>query len=106
MDYVKLALELHAENRGKISMNSKVPVSSDLDLSTAYTTGVAGVCLEIAKDPTLANKYTNRSNMVAVVSDGSAVLGLGDIGPAAAMQVLMLGLYAFHPLGQKKSFLS
>lgn len=88
MDYVKLALELHAKNRGKISMNSKVPVSSDLDLSTAYTPGVAGVCLEIAKDPTLANKYTNRSNMVAVVSDGSAVLGLGDIGPAAAMPVM------------------
>ena len=88
MDYVKLALELHAKNRGKISMNSKVPVSSDLDLSTAYTPGVAGVCLEIARDNSLANKYTNRSNMVAVVSDGSAVLGLGNIGPAAAMPVM------------------
>ena len=88
MDYVKLALELHAKNRGKISMNSKVPVSSDLDLSTAYTPGVAGVCLEIARDPSLAKKYTNRANMVAVVSDGSAVLGLGDIGPLAAMPVM------------------
>ena len=88
MDYVKLALELHAKYRGKISMSSKVPVSSDLDLSTAYTPGVAGVCLEIARDVSLGNKYTNRANMVAVVSDGSAVLGLGDIGPNAAMPVM------------------
>lgn len=82
------ALKLHIENKGKIAVVSKVPVRNSRDLSLAYSPGVAEPCQEIAKDPSLVNRYTNRQNLVAVVSTGSAVLGLGNIGARAAMPVM------------------
>ncbi len=88
MDYYKLSLELHEKNKGKLSVESKVAVSTKEELSLAYTPGVAQPCKEIAKNPELVYTYTTKGNMVAVVSDGSAVLGLGNIGPLAAMPVM------------------
>lgn len=88
MDYNKLALKMHEENKGKLSVISKVKVESKDDLSIAYTPGVAEPCREIYRDKELAYKYTMKGNMVAVVSDGTAVLGLGDIGPEAAIPVM------------------
>ena len=82
------ALQLHEEWNGKLETVSKTPVKSREDLSLAYTPGVAEPCKVIAKDPEAAYKYTIKSNTVAVVSDGSAVLGLGNIGPLAAMPVM------------------
>lgn len=82
------ALRLHSERRGKIEVITKVPVSNQYDLSLAYTPGVAEPCREIAQDKDLVYKYTSKGNLVAVVSDGTAVLGLGDIGPEAAMPVM------------------
>lgn len=82
------ALELHRVNRGKVAVHSKVKVKDGHDLSLAYSPGVAEPCKEIAKNPELIYKYTNRGNMVAVVSDGTAVLGLGDIGPQAGLPVM------------------
>jgi malate dehydrogenase (oxaloacetate-decarboxylating) len=82
------ALALHRENRGKIAVVSKVEVRDGKDLSLAYSPGVAEPCKEIAGDPDLSYRYTSRGNMVAVVSDGTAVLGLGDIGPEAALPVM------------------
>ncbi|SEP64422.1 malate dehydrogenase (oxaloacetate-decarboxylating) [Lachnospiraceae bacterium RM5] len=82
------ALELHEKWNGKLSTEPKCSVSSRKDLSLAYTPGVATPCEEIAKDKDLAYKYTIKSNTIAVVSDGSAVLGLGNIGPYAAMPVM------------------
>lgn len=82
------ALKLHIENKGKIGVYSKVPVRDANDLSLAYSPGVAEPCKEIAQDPALVNLYTNRKNLVAVVSTGSAVLGLGNIGARAAMPVM------------------
>ena len=82
------ALKLHEEWNGKLETVSKTPVKSREDLSLAYTPGVAEPCKVIAKDPEAAYKYTIKSNTVAVVSDGSAVLGLGNIGPLAAMPVM------------------
>ncbi|HVJ50586.1 NAD(P)-dependent malic enzyme [Desulfitobacterium sp.] len=82
------ALKLHEDNKGKIAVVSKVPVRNAEDLSLAYSPGVAEPCREIAKDPSLVNRYTNRQNLIAVVSTGSAVLGLGNIGARAAMPVM------------------
>ena len=82
------ALQLHEEWNGKLETVSKTPVKSREDLSLAYTPGVAEPCKVIAQDPEAAYKYTIKSNTVAVVSDGSAVLGLGNIGPLAAMPVM------------------
>lgn len=82
------ALELHLKNRGKVAVLSKVKVENQNDLSLAYSPGVAEPCKEIEKDPDLSYVYTNRGNMVAVVSDGTAVLGLGDIGAEAALPVM------------------
>lgn len=82
------ALKLHADNRGKIWVQSKVPVRDSRDLSLAYSPGVAEPCKEIAENRELVNVYTNRGNMVAVVSNGTAVLGLGDIGAYAGMPVM------------------
>ena len=88
MDYGKMAVDLHRKTRGKISMHSKVPLESVLDMSLAYTPGVAQVSLDVAADKAQAYELTNKGNMVAVVSDGSAVLGLGNIGPEGAMPVM------------------
>lgn len=82
------ALELHEKWNGKIETVSKTPVKSREDLSLAYTPGVAEPCKVIAADPEAAYKYTMKANTVAVISDGSAVLGLGNIGPLAAMPVM------------------
>jgi len=88
MDYNKKAIALHKKNRGKIEINSKVKLNSIADLSMAYTPGVAAVCMEIAKDKKKSWELTNRKNQIAVVCDGTAVLGLGDIGPEAGMPVM------------------
>ncbi len=88
MDYNERALLLHEKHRGKIAIQPKVAVNNRDDLSTAYTPGVAEPCRRIHKNPDDVYRYTCRGNMVAVVSDGTAVLGLGDIGPKAAMPVM------------------
>ena len=88
MDYSKLSLKMHEENKGKIEIISKVNVNTKDDLSTAYTPGVAEPCRKIDKNQDSAYKYTAKGNLIAVVTDGSAVLGLGDIGPEAAMPVM------------------
>ncbi|MHB1610242.1 MAG: NAD(P)-dependent malic enzyme [Sulfobacillus sp.] len=82
------ALHYHEEHRGKIQVLSKVPVRSQEDLALAYTPGVAEPCREIEANPSLVNRYTNRANTVAIVTDGTAVLGLGDIGPMAGLPVM------------------
>lgn len=82
------ALELHRKSGGKLEIKSKVPLRDRNDLSLAYTPGVAEVCLEIARDESLAYEYTSKSNTIAVLSDGTAVLGLGDIGPSGAIPVM------------------
>ncbi len=87
-DLREQALSLHRDNIGKIEVISKVPVRVADDMTLAYTPGVAEPCKEIAKDTSLSYEYTARSNLVLVISDGTAVLGLGDIGPEAAMPVM------------------
>lgn len=88
MDYNQTALELHELHKGKIEVVSKVSVKSREDLSTAYTPGVAEPCRRIRDNKSEVYRYTAKGNLVAVVSDGTAVLGLGDIGPEAAMPVM------------------
>lgn len=88
MDYYRDALSLHYKNKGKIEIISKVPLRNKDDLSTAYTPGVAAPCLEIKEDGSRVYDYTAKGNLVAVVTDGSAVLGLGNIGAKAALPVM------------------
>ena len=88
MDYNQAALQMHEEHHGKVAVQSKVKVENRDDLSTAYTPGVAEPCRRIHADPRDVYRYTAKGNLVAVVSDGTAVLGLGDIGPLAAMPVM------------------
>ena len=88
MDYAKESLRLHAEWGGKIEVISKVPCKTREDLSLAYTPGVAQPCLEIQKDINKSYELTRRHNLCAVITDGTAVLGLGDIGPEAGMPVM------------------
>jgi len=88
MDQKEKAIQMHKKWNGKLETISKTPVKSSEDLAIAYTPGVAEPCKLIAEDPSLAYTYTIKSNTIAVVSDGSAVLGLGNIGPYAAMPVM------------------
>jgi malate dehydrogenase (oxaloacetate-decarboxylating) len=88
MDYSKLSLEMHEKNKGKIEVISKVKIENKDDLSTAYTPGVAEPCREIHKDKTNAYRYTSKGNLIGVITDGSAVLGLGNIGGIAGMPVM------------------
>jgi malate dehydrogenase (oxaloacetate-decarboxylating) len=104
MDYNKMALELHKKHQGKISVESKVEVKTKEDLSLAYTPGVAEPCRKIAKDVNKVYDYTSKGNMVAIVSDGSAVLGLGDIGPEAAMPVMEGKAVLFKAFGGVDAF--
>lgn len=88
MDKKEFALKEHEKWQGKIEVISRASITNREELSVAYTPGVAEPCLEIAKDKDLSYKYTRRSNLVAVITDGTAVLGLGDIGPEAGMPVM------------------
>ena len=88
MDYAKESLRLHGEWKGKIEVTARVPVETKDDLSLAYTPGVAQPCMEIQKDLEKSYELTRRWNLCAVITDGSAVLGLGDIGPEAGMPVM------------------
>ena len=88
MNYAEESLRLHERCRGKIEVVTRVPVSTREDLALAYTPGVAQPCLEIQKDVEKSYELTRRWNTCLVVTDGSAVLGLGDIGPEAGMPVM------------------
>ncbi len=104
MDYAKESLRLHAEWKGKIEVKATVPVATKEDLSLAYTPGVAQPCLEIEKDVNLSYELTRRWNLCAVVTDGTAVLGLGDIGPEAGMPVMEGKCVLFKSFGDVDAF--
>ena len=104
MDYAKESLRLHGEWKGKIEIVSRVAVENKDDLSLAYTPGVAAPCLEIQKDVTKSYELTRRSNMCLVVTDGTAVLGLGDIGPEAGMPVMEGKCALFKEFGDVDAF--
>lgn len=104
MNYNELSLKMHEENQGKISVCSKVPLTTRDDLSIAYTPGVAEPCRKIAENKLDAYRYTAKGNLVAVVSDGTAVLGLGDIGPEAAMPVMEGKAILFKQFGNVDAF--
>lgn len=104
MNYYEEALKLHSEHKGKIEVTSKVALESRDDLSIAYTPGVAEPCREIAKDKKNVFKYTSKSNLVGVVSDGTAVLGLGNIGAEAAIPVMEGKSILFKQFGGVDAF--
>ncbi|MEG1988122.1 MAG: malic enzyme-like NAD(P)-binding protein [Oscillibacter sp.] len=104
MDYAKESLRLHGEWKGKIEVVATVPVQTKEDLSLAYTPGVAQPCLEIQKDVNKSYELTRRHNLCAVVTDGSAVLGLGDIGPEAGMPVMEGKCVLFKAFGNVDAF--
>ena len=104
MDYAKESLKLHKEWKGKIEVIATVPVKSKEDLSLAYTPGVAQPCLEIQKDVNLSYELTRRWNTCLVVTDGTAVLGLGDIGPEAGMPVMEGKCVLFKSFGDVDAF--
>lgn len=104
MDFNELSLKMHQENSGKIEVVSKVKIKDRNDLSTAYTPGVAEPCRKIRDNKDDVYKYTCKSNMVAVVSDGTAVLGLGDIGPCAAIPVMEGKAILFKEFGGVDAF--
>ncbi|GLC30415.1 NAD(P)-dependent malic enzyme [Clostridium omnivorum] len=98
------SLKFHEEKRGKLEIVSRVPVNTSQDLSLAYTPGVAQPCLEIEKNPDLAYVYTRKWNTIAVVSDGTAVLGLGDIGPLGSLPVMEGKSVLFKTFGDVDAF--
>ncbi len=104
MDYAKESLRLHGEWKGKIEVVTRVPTDTKQDLSLAYTPGVAQPCLEIQKDVDKSYELTRRWNMCAVVTDGTAVLGLGDIGPEAGMPVMEGKCVLFKAFGDVDAF--
>ena len=104
MDIKQEAIQKHAEWKGKIEVITRAPVASKHDLSVAYTPGVAEPCLEISENVDLSYKYTRRHNLVAVVTDGTAVLGLGDIGPEAGMPVMEGKCALFKAFGDVDAF--
>jgi len=104
MDYAKESLRLHGEWKGKIEVVAKVSVATKDDLSLAYTPGVAQPCLEIQKDVNKSYELTRRHNLCAVITDGSAVLGLGDIGPEAGMPVMEGKCVLFKAFGGVDAF--
>ncbi len=104
MDKKEFALKQHEEWAGKIEVISRAPISNKEELSVAYTPGVAEPCLEIQKDVDLSYKYTRRHNLVAVITDGTAVLGLGDIGPEAGMPVMEGKCALFKTFGGVDAF--
>lgn len=104
MDYNQLSLKMHEEHKGKIEVATKVAIETKDDLSTAYTPGVAEPCRKIHENPADVYKYTCKANTVAVVSDGTAVLGLGDIGPLAAMPVMEGKSALFKRFGNVDAF--
>ncbi|MCR6544406.1 NAD(P)-dependent malic enzyme [Dehalobacterium formicoaceticum] len=104
MDIFQESLQFHEEKRGKIEVAPLVPVSNEKELSLAYTPGVSEPCMVISKDVKAVNKYTRRWNLVAIVSDGSAVLGLGDIGPEAGLPVMEGKALLFKAFGGVDAF--
>ena len=104
MDYAKESLRLHEQWQGKIEVTATVPVATKDDLSLAYTPGVAQPCLEIQKDVSKSYTLTRRHNLCAVITDGSAVLGLGDIGPEAGMPVMEGKCVLFKAFGGVDAF--
>jgi len=104
LDLKSEALKMHKEHQGKIEVTSKVPVNNSKDLSLAYTPGVAEPCKEINKNVERVYDYTNKGNFVAIVTDGTAVLGLGDIGPEAAMPVMEGKAVLFKAFGGVDAF--
>ena len=104
MDTNEIAIQKHTEWEGKIEVIARAPVGSKEELAIAYTPGVAAPCLEISDNVDLSYKYTRRSNLVAVVTDGTAVLGLGDIGPEAGMPVMEGKCALFKAFGDVDAF--
>ena len=104
MDYAKESLKLHGQWKGKIEVVATVPVATKEDLSLAYTPGVAQPCIEINKDVNKSYELTRRHNLCAVVTDGTAVLGLGDIGPEAGMPVMEGKCVLFKAFGDVDAF--
>ena len=104
LDIKEEALRKHREWQGKIEITSRAPITSREELALAYTPGVAQPCLEIQKDPALSYQLTRRGNLVAVITDGTAVLGLGDIGPEAAMPVMEGKCALFKEFGGVDAF--
>ena len=104
MNYPERSLELHRQWRGKIEVKATVPADTKEALSLAYTPGVAQPCLEIQKDPALSYELTRRHNLCAVITDGTAVLGLGDIGPEAGMPVMEGKCVLFKSFGDVDAF--
>ena len=104
MDIYKESLLMHKDKQGKIDVVTKVKTENEHDLALAYSPGVAQPCREIARDPSLLNTYTARANMIAVVSDGSAVLGLGNIGARAGMPVMEGKCVLFRQFGGVSAF--
>lgn len=104
MDIKKESLILHEKNKGKISVISKIEIKDSYDLSLAYSPGVAEPCLKIKDNPSDVYKYTSKGNMIAIVTDGSAVLGLGNIGPEASLPVMEGKAILFKEFGNVDAF--